>query len=76
MPGPRDRPPAWRHLVLEPLLGAVDLRRIELASGDRLWPLEGLVQQYLGVDTGGVPQWLPKSDPLRRYPRLSTGAAH
>jgi len=65
-----DVPAAWRHLVLEPLLGAVDLQRIELSTRDRLWPLEGLVQQYLGVDAEGTPQWLPKSDPLRRYPRL------
>jgi protein gp37 len=65
-----DVPAAWRHVVLEPLLGAVDLRRIELSTRDLLWPLEGLVQQYLGVDAEGTAHWLPKSDPLRRYPRL------
>ena len=60
----------WRHVVLEPLLGAVDVERIELATRDILWPLEGLVQQYLGLDAAQRPQWLPKSDPLRRLPAL------
>jgi protein gp37 len=60
----------WRHVVLEPLLGAVDIERIELSTRDVLWPLEGIVQQYLGQDGEGRPQWMPKSDPLRRYEPL------
>jgi protein gp37 len=61
---------AWRHVVLEPLLGAVDVERIDLPTRDILWPLEGIVQQYLGVDADGRPQWLSKGDPLRRYEPL------
>lgn len=61
---------ASRHLVLEPLLGPVDLRRIELPTRDILWPLRGLIQQYLGLDHAGQPQWLPPSDPLRVLPPL------
>ena len=60
----------WRHVVLEPLLSAVDIERIELPTRDVLWPLEGIVQQYLGLDAQHQPQWLPKSDPLRRLPPL------
>ena len=60
----------WRHLVLEPLLSAVDIERIELPTRDVLWPLEGIVQQYLGLDDAHQPQWLPKSDPLRQLPPL------
>jgi len=60
----------WRHVVLEPLLSAVDIERIELPTRDILWPLEGIVQQYLGLDAQHQPQWLPKSDPLRRLPPL------
>ncbi|HWY25842.1 MAG TPA: DUF5131 family protein [Nevskia sp.] len=60
----------WRHVVLEPLLGAVEVERIELPTRDILWPLQGLVQQYLGLDAAQQPQWLPKSDPLRRLPPL------
>jgi protein gp37 len=65
-----DVPAGWRHVVLEPLLGAVDVERIELSTRDILWPLEGVVQQYLGLDQAQQPQWLPKHDPLRRYPPL------
>jgi protein gp37 len=61
---------ASRHAVLEPLLGPVDVEHIELPTRDILWPLEGLVQQYLGLDAAHRPQWLPKSDPLRRLPKL------
>ena len=61
---------AWRHVVLEPLLGPVDVERIELPTRDILWPLQGIVQQYLGLDAGGQPQWLPRTDPLRRYEPL------
>ena len=60
----------WRHVALEPLLGAVDIERIELPTRDILWPLEGIVQQYLGLDGAGKPQWMAKSDPLRRYDPL------
>ncbi len=60
----------WRHVVLEPLLGAVEVERVELSTRDILWPLEGIVQQYLGLDGAGQPQWLAKSDPLRRYEPL------
>ncbi len=65
-----DVPAAWRHVVLEPLLGAVDVERIDLPTRDILWPLEGIVQQYLGLDADGHPQWMPKGDPLRRYEPL------
>jgi len=60
----------WRHVVLEPLLSAVDIERIELPTRDILWPLEGIVQQYLGLDAQHQPQWLPKADPLRSLPPL------
>ncbi len=60
----------WRHVVLEPLLGSVNVEWIELPTRDILWPLQGLVQQYLGLDADQRPQWLPKSDPLRRLPPL------
>jgi protein gp37 len=60
----------WRHVVLEPLVGAVDIERIELSTRDVLWPLEGIVQQYLGQDGEGRPQWMPKTDPLRTYEPL------
>ena len=60
----------WRHVVLEPLLSAVNIERIELPTRDILWPLEGIVQQYLGLDAQQQPQWLPKSDPLRHLPPL------
>ena len=60
----------WRHVVLEPLLSAVDIERIELPTRDILWPLEGIVQQYLGLDARQQPQWLPKTDPLRCQPPL------
>jgi len=60
----------WRHVVLEPLLGPVNIERIELPTRDVLWPLEGIVQQYLGLDDEGRPHWMPKSDPLRRYEPL------
>ncbi len=65
-----DLAPAWRHLVLEPLLGPVEVERIELPTRDILWPLEGVVQQYLGLDGAARPQWMAKADPLRRYPPL------
>ena len=65
-----DVPAAWRHVVLEPLLGAVDVECVELPTRDILWPLEGIVQQYLGLDAAGSPQWMAKSDPLRRYEPL------
>jgi len=60
----------WRHVVLEPLLGPLNLERVELATRDVLWPLEGIVQQYLGLDDEGRPHWMPKSDPLRHYEPL------
>ena len=61
---------SWRHLVLEPLLAAVNVERIELPTRDILWPLQGIVQQYLGLDAQHRPQWLPKDDPLHRLPKL------
>lgn len=60
----------WRHLLLEPLLAAVEVERIELPTRDLLWPLRGIVQQYLGLDAQHRPQWLPPDDPLRRLPPL------
>jgi protein gp37 len=65
-----DVPAAWRHVVLEPLLGAVNVESVELPTRDILWPLEGIVQQYLGLDADNQPQWMPKSDPLRCYEPL------
>jgi hypothetical protein len=47
----------WRHLVLEPLLGPVDLECVELPSHDILLPLQGLLQRYAGVDSMQGPQW-------------------
>jgi len=60
----------WRYVVLEPLLGAVDLERIELPTHDILWPLQGIVQRYDGLDARQQPQWLPKTEPLRSLPPL------
>jgi protein gp37 len=60
----------WRHAVLEPLLEPVNVERIELVSGDLLWPLEGIVQQYAGETASGERHWIPKAIPLRRQQRL------
>ena len=60
----------WRHVVLEPLLGAVNIERIELPTRDILWPLQGIVQRYEGLDAQQQPRWLPKTEPLRSLPPL------
>ncbi|MGH8445942.1 MAG: DUF5131 family protein [Solimonas sp.] len=63
-----ETPAMFRILRFEPLLGPVNIEKIELWSGDILWPLRGIVQAYGGMREGGERFWLPIDEPLTGVP--------
>ncbi|NKF24135.1 DUF5131 family protein [Solimonas marina] len=64
-----ETPAVFRILRFEPLLEPIDVEKIELWSGDLLWPLRGIVQAYGGTDADGERFWLPIDEPLTYTPR-------
>lgn len=64
-----ETPASFRIVRFEPVLGPIDIEKIELWSGDVLWPLRGIVQAYGGTRDGGERFWLPLDEPLTHTPK-------
>lgn len=64
-----ETPAMFRILRFEPVLGPIDIEKIELWSGDILWPLRGIVQAYGGTKQDGERFWLPLDEPLTHTPK-------